>query len=93
MTELVPISYGLLVGLCLGLLAPRQRLPVGLMLAVLLGVAATVVTGEWKASWAFVLIDIPLVALSATVAYLPARRFRGHQANARGLVVSRDDLR
>jgi len=27
MTELVPISYGLLVGLCLSLLAPRQRVP------------------------------------------------------------------
>jgi len=83
MTELVPISYGLLVGLCLGLLAPRQRVPIGLVLAVLLGVTATVVTGEWEVSWAFILVDIPLVALSTSVAYLAARRLRARPSMAR----------
>jgi hypothetical protein len=31
----------------------------------LFGVAATVLTGEWKIGWEFLLLDIPLVATSS----------------------------
>ena len=40
----------------------------------LFGTLATVVTGEVEISWAFVLLDIPLVALAALCGLLVARR-------------------
>ena len=76
MQELVPIVTGFAAGLALGSLRPGVRLPVGALLAVVLGAAATVVTGESEISWAFVLIDIPLVALASACGLLVARRVR-----------------
>jgi len=64
--EVFPIMAGLLCGLLLGPLTARRRVYLGLTSAVVLGVLATIVSGEWRASWAFLLIDIPLVAISAT---------------------------
>ena len=55
---------------------PSLRLLVGAALAVPFGVAATYLTGESEISWAFVLIDIPIVALSAAVGLALARRLR-----------------
>lgn len=66
--ELVPIASGLLLGSLLGLLHPSLRWRVGLIMAIALGVLATVVSGEFRLSWAFLLVDIPLVALSAAAA-------------------------
>ena len=74
MQELVPLVSGFAVGLALGALRPSLRLWVGAVLAVVLGVLATVVTGEFKTSWAFVLVDIPLVALASVCGLLVARR-------------------
>ncbi len=73
MTELFPIVAGLLCGLVLGSLTARRRLLVGLAFSVVAGVLATVVSGEWRISWAFLLIDIPLVAVSAVVGDLLSR--------------------
>jgi hypothetical protein len=77
MEELFPIGCGLLLGTALGYLRPAIRLPVGIVSAVLLGVLATVVTGEFKTSWSYLLIDIPLVAVSATIGFLAGRHVRG----------------
>jgi hypothetical protein len=74
MQELVPLVSGFAVGLALGALRPSLRLWVGAALAVVLGVLATVVTGELETSWAFVLVDIPLVALASVCGLLVARR-------------------
>jgi hypothetical protein len=74
--EILPIAFGLVVGGVLGLLRPSLRMPVGTALAVPLGVAATYLTGESEISWAFVLIDVPIVALSAVVGLALARRLR-----------------
>ena len=74
MQELVPLVSGFAVGLVLGALRPSLRLWVGAALAVVLGVLATVVTGELETSWAFVLVDIPLVALASVCGLLVARR-------------------
>ena len=74
MEEFVPIGLGLALGAVLGLLRPSLRLPVGAFFAVCLGVLATVVTGEAAISWAFVLIDIPLVAVAALLGLLAGRR-------------------
>ena len=73
MTELFPIVAGLLCGLVLGSLTARRRVLVGLAFSVVAGVLATVMSGEWRISWAFLLIDIPLVAVSAVVGDLLSR--------------------
>ncbi|MGH2716234.1 MAG: hypothetical protein ACRDM7_20595 [Thermoleophilaceae bacterium] len=78
MQELVPLVSGFAVGLALGALRPSLRLPVGAALAVVLGVLATVVTGEFKTSWAFVLIDVPLVAVAAVCGLALARQATRH---------------
>lgn len=73
MQELVPLVSGFAVGLGLTALRPSLRPWLGGLLAVVVGVLATVVTGEFETSWAFVLIDIPLVALAALCGLLVSR--------------------
>jgi len=74
--ELLPILSGLCAGLLLGLLRPGMRLPVGVGLAVLLGTLATIITGEYRISWGFLLIDIPLVAVAAVISLVGVRVLR-----------------
>jgi xanthosine utilization system XapX-like protein len=71
--ELIPLGSGLLLGAVLGLLKPSLRLPLGAALAVALGILATVVTGESKISWSYVLIDVPIVAVAAVLGLLAGR--------------------
>ena len=85
MTELFPILAGLVVGAVLSLIRPRIRLTVGVAASILLGTLATVASGEYKIGWEFLLIDIPLVAVSSAVGLLVVRRVRkgfvqGHHA-------------
>jgi len=74
MEELVPLGFGFVLGAALGLLRPALRLPIGAAAAVALGVLATLVTGEAAISWAFILVDIPIVAVSAVLGLLAGRR-------------------
>jgi hypothetical protein len=74
--ELVPVASGLVIGLILGLLRPSLRVPVGLVLIIAFGVLATVVSGEYLISWSFLLIDIPLVAVSAAAGLFVTHRLR-----------------
>jgi hypothetical protein len=78
--ELLPIVSGLMAGSLLGYLKPSMRVPLGAASAVALGVLATVVTGEFRVSWAFLLIDIPLVAIAASAAFFTAHRLRAARA-------------
>jgi hypothetical protein len=73
MQEIVPLGFGFMLGTLLGLVTPRLRLASGALLAVALGVLSSVVTGETAVSWAFVLIDIPLVSIAAVVGLLAGR--------------------
>jgi len=73
MQELFPLACGLLLGITLGFVRPTLRLPLGALLAVALGTLATVVTGEFKVSWGYLLFDIPLVAVAAFLGFLSAR--------------------
>jgi hypothetical protein len=75
-TELVPLCLGAFFGLLLGSLrlAPSGRIVA--LLAVLLGVCATAVTGELRVAWEYVLVDIPLVGLSAVACFACLRRRR-----------------
>jgi hypothetical protein len=73
MAELLPLTVGLLLGTAVGLRRPETGVLTIVLLAVPLGVMATVVTGEFKTSWGFLLIDIPLVAVAAAVAFVGVR--------------------
>ena len=74
MNELFPVAAGVVVGLALGLIRPSMRLLVGAPLAVLFGVVATVISGEFRIGWEYLLIDIPLVGLSAVATLMVTRR-------------------
>ena len=73
MEEFFPIAAGLIAGLLLGSFTARSRLAVGFALSVTAGFLATVLSGEWRVSWAFLLIDIPLVAGCAAIGFLVSR--------------------
>jgi hypothetical protein len=76
MQEFFPLASGLLLGAGLGFVRPRIRLPVGAALAIVGGVLATLVTGEFKTSWSFVVIDVPLVAMAAALGLVAGRQAR-----------------
>jgi hypothetical protein len=73
MDELFPVVSGVVLGILVAGLRPSLRLWVGVLLSVLLGMAATLVSGEFEAGWEYLLIDIPLVAVSAGVSFTLAR--------------------
>jgi hypothetical protein len=76
MEELFPIASGFVIGCILGWLRPSMRKWVGVLLAVVFGILATIASGEFRVSWAYLLIDIPLVGFSATVGLMVTQRLR-----------------
>jgi hypothetical protein len=74
--ELFPIVSGLIMGAVLVLIRPRMRLAVGVAAAVALGTLATVLSGEYKIGWEFLLIDIPLVAICSATSFSTVRAAR-----------------
>jgi hypothetical protein len=77
--ELLPILSGVVLGSILGYLPPSRRVPVGAVFAVLLGLVATVWSGEFRESWGYLLLDVALVAGSAAVFILIVHRLRWKQ--------------
>jgi hypothetical protein len=77
--EIVPIVSGLLLGALLGWIEPASRKRIGLPMALALGFLATVVSGEFRVSWGFLLVDIPLVAVSVLVGLVALHRMRWSQ--------------
>jgi len=68
MKETVPVLLGVLLAVACEMVPGRTARRVTWAAAsVVAGVAATVLTGEAAISWAFVLIDVPIVALTAVV--------------------------
>ena len=84
MHELFPIVSGLLLGAALPLIRPRIRLEVGVGASVVLGTLATIISGEYRIGWEFLLIDIPLVALCSVTGFVTARAVRRRVATAQG---------
>jgi hypothetical protein len=76
MQELFPFACGLLLGVTLGFVRPAIRLPLGAGLAIVLGVLATVISGEFELSWGYLVFDIPLVGLAAFLGFMSARHLR-----------------
>ena len=83
MQELIPIGCGLLLGAALGFVRPSIRLPVGAALALVLGLLATVISGEFKTSWGYLLVDVPLVALAAFLGFSSVRHYTLNWRTAR----------
>jgi hypothetical protein len=52
------------------------RVPIGVVLILTFGALATMVSGEYLISWSFLLIDIPLVAISAGAGLIVTHRLR-----------------
>jgi high-affinity Fe2+/Pb2+ permease len=76
LNELFPIVSGVLLGLFIQTLRPSLRLWIAVPVATVLGVLATIVSGEFKIGWEFLLIDIPLVAAAAWATIMAARLIR-----------------
>jgi hypothetical protein len=73
MQELFPVVSGMALGLLVGGLRPSLRLLTGSVLSCLLGFTATVLSGEFRIGWEYLLIDIPLVAASASLSFALGR--------------------
>ena len=84
MYELFPIVSGLLLGAALPLIRPRMRLEVAVGASVVLGTLATIISGEYRIGWEFLLIDIPLVALCSVTGFATARALRRRLATVPG---------
>jgi hypothetical protein len=81
MNEIFPILSGFLVGSVLTLIRPNARLTLALVASIVLGTTATIVSGEYKVGWEFLVIDIPLVALSAIAGFTTVRIVRSATAD------------
>jgi hypothetical protein len=73
MDEVFPVVSGAVLGIAVARLRPSLRPWVGVLVSVLLGFAATVVSGEFQIGWEYLLVDIPLVAASAALSLVLAR--------------------
>jgi hypothetical protein len=74
MHEVLPLFLGVVAGGVLGLVTVRRRALVWLLVSAVIGGMSTFLTGEWKTSWAFVLLDIPLATAASAAGFLLARR-------------------
>ncbi len=76
MNELFPMMAGAVTGAALAFVSSRRRLALGVASALALGAVATVVSGEYKVGWEFLLIDVPLVGVFAVVGFGVTRAAR-----------------
>lgn len=74
--ELMPASGGLLLGAILGWLPPALRARAAVLAGLVLAVGATVASGEFRVSWAFVAADAALVAVAAALGFALGRAMR-----------------
>jgi hypothetical protein len=83
-TEIMPALMGFALGVLLGCFqSPRLRWIAG-ALVVFLGASATIASGEFRTSWAFLLYDIPLVGMATFAGFVAHTLF---QALRRGDTV------
>lgn len=75
MHEVFPVVAGIATGMvALRIMDLRFRIALIAVMSVLFGVIATFISGEALISWAFVLIDIPLVLVAAVATVVIAPR-------------------
>jgi Na+-transporting NADH:ubiquinone oxidoreductase subunit NqrE len=73
MDELFPVVSGVVLGIVVAGIRPSLRLWIGIPVSIVLGLAATVLSGEFEVGREYLLIDIPLVAVSAGLSFTLAR--------------------
>jgi len=73
MDELFPVVSGVVLGIVVAGIRPSLRLWIGIPVSIVLGLAATGLSGEFEVGWEYLLIDIPLVAASAGLSFTLAR--------------------
>jgi hypothetical protein len=79
MDELFPFAAGLLLGVFFATGFQWLRLQwMRIVLILAAGVSATVLSGEYRENWAFVLVDVGEVALLAWIGFVAARCLRSH---------------
>lgn len=84
MNELFPILYGTLLGLyCARIREARRRAAWWIVLSLMCGVVATLVSGEFKLGWEYLCIDIPLVS-STALGVITLRRFARSASTTEG---------
>lgn len=76
MNELYPILSGTLIGAAVGFLRQESRLWASTLLSILFGTFATLVSGEFRVSWGYLLVDIPLVAGSTLISMMLVHNYR-----------------
>jgi hypothetical protein len=76
--ELLPASIGFVLGALLNRLRSPYRLWIGIALVPILAASATVLSGEFQISWAFLLVDIPLVSVATCAGFVAFRRRSVH---------------
>jgi peptidoglycan/LPS O-acetylase OafA/YrhL len=81
--EIFPIVTGLVIGMLLRITPRRFRLAVGPVAVLAVGAIATIISGEYELGWEYLLVDVPLAALTAAAGYIAvprlAPRFLRHQ--------------
>jgi hypothetical protein len=74
MPELFPVAAGLVAGAVVAWVPALRRRRLTWLAALVLGLTATVVSGESRVSWAYLLVDVPLVAVSCLLGTALTRR-------------------
>jgi hypothetical protein len=67
---------GFALGALLTRLRSRFRWWIGIGLALILAVSATLLSGEFLLSWGFLLVDIPLVSVATGLGFIAFNRRR-----------------
>jgi hypothetical protein len=72
--ELLPVTSGIVLGAILTYFCPRLRLRIVTVPVILLGIIATVASGEFSVSWSYLLVDVAQAAGSALVSVMLAHK-------------------
>ena len=84
MEEVFPVGSGVVLGLVIAYLAPgRLRGWILAMGSVLIGAAASWISGELAVSWLYLLVDIGQVLVAGALTWILAARWRRHAGVAR----------
>jgi hypothetical protein len=79
MEEVIPVGSGVVLGLIIAYgIGARFRLGALAGGSIVLGLAASWLTGELAVSWVYVLIDSAQVLVAAALAWVLAARWRRH---------------
>lgn len=75
LAEVLPILSGVVFGAMLLRVTARFRVAAVAIFALLMGVVAAFVSGEFQLNWGFALLDAGQVAGAAAIAFAVSRRF------------------